>query len=898
MRKALALFFIVLFLGAFTHGNKGAFTSAWQSIRTSGGGQIAVLHAYPDGTILAGGDTAGPWLYKPTGTATIDGTTYAAPAWQPLVTSDSLPAGDVTWANASSGNTGPVEFVAAPSNTNVLYTWILNKVYVSTNKGAKWNDTGLVVNYSTNGHLKNTDSIAVDPNNPDIVYVMTPNGTYGPSDASSGTVLVNTSGRSGTIWTPVSGLPAPSGAGTGCQNDATPCGGNIKFDPTSAVVGGVTQRVLFQIQGSTGIWESTNGGASFTHQNAGSPPTNSFNILVDKFGVVWLSEGFRGTAGRVYKYAASTWTLNTTLGVNGALIALLQDPNASGVQANNQLIGLDSNGQIFATVNNGVSWLPTLGGANQTIASSAPQAGWLGTAMQTSGGNPALNSGAYAIDPSGTIFAGTGIDIFTTPDPIVSGSLVSSNVWSANTIGIDQLVVYLIVSPPGSGPVICVWDRGCFPINNPDFFAPTQYPNKNTSSPTPKPITMGSGYDYVPGTPATQVAAIGESLANTYANLAKTTDGSNTYTPMTLPASGVDRGAVIAASAVATPLSTATNFCTVPGIRTGQNTAVYCTANGGTTWATGSFTGSPAAFISLNQALQRQPLAADRVTPGTYCIIDLNQKLFSTTNFGVNWAATGASLSGTGAVQADRLMAAPMLGSFNTAGHFFYLSETGALWKSTDTCVTWNKVPASGALDKLTAFGFGAPKPGGNGYPTIIAYQKDAGVNPQGFYQSTDGGATWTAVNIPASENLWPAHLIDLMSSLAGDSNVYGRFYAGLLGNTAFYIDAQDACPWVNLSNVNPNDPLTGTVTLTSKSSGRVPVSGVQYSLDGSNIGTQQTGSGPYSISWNASGVTPGAHTLKVTASGATCSGSFAIPITTSQLIANDNMPMWLNKAG
>jgi hypothetical protein len=133
--------------------------------------------------------------------------------------------------------------------------------------------------------------------------------------------------------------------------------------------------------------------------------------------------------------------------------------------------------------------------------------------------------------------------------------------------------------------------------------------------------------------------------------------------------------------------------------------------------------------------------------------------------------------------------------------------------------------------------------------------------------------------------------------------NVYGRVYVGYAGSGSTYIDTSDACPWVNFSNVNPNAALTGTVTLTAQHSGLVPVSSVQFSVDGSNIGAALTGAGPYSNSWNTADVAHGSHTLKVTATGTSCSGSFSIPITTSMLMsrdlgsANDNDPIWLETA-
>jgi hypothetical protein len=82
---------------------------------------------------------------------------------------------------------------------------------------------------------------------------------------------------------------------------------------------------------------------------------------------------------------------------------------------------------------------------------------------------------------------------------------------------------------------------------------------------------------------------------------------------------------------------------------------------------------------------------------------------------------------------------------------------------------------------------------------------------------------------------------------------------------------------------------LTGTVNLIAKRSGQVPVTSVNYYVDGSLIGTQTTGSGTptaYTQSWVTGGVATGAHTLKVEAVGNGCTAggggnSQSIPITT-----------------
>jgi hypothetical protein len=152
------------------------------------------------------------------------------------------------------------------------------------------------------------------------------------------------------------------------------------------------------------------------------------------------------------------------------------------------------------------------------------------------------------------------------------------------------------------------------------------------------------------------------------------------------------------------------------------------------------------------------------------------------------------------------------------------------------------------------------------------------------FFQSVDGGTNWTPISVPAGLRVWPQTTVDFVTSLSGDPNVYGRIYVGFNGTGAAYIDTADACPWANFSNINPNASLTGTVTLTAQHSGLVPVTSVQFSVDGTNIGSIQTGAGPYSVNWMTGGVATGAHTLRVQAVGNGCTtagNSFSIPITT-----------------
>jgi hypothetical protein len=145
---------------------------------------------------------------------------------------------------------------------------------------------------------------------------------------------------------------------------------------------------------------------------------------------------------------------------------------------------------------------------------------------------------------------------------------------------------------------------------------------------------------------------------------------------------------------------------------------------------------------------------------------------------------------------------------------------------------------------------------------------------------NVDATPIWTNL----SPGAWPGYDIQAFGNVVtGDMNVYGRVTDCNLNSSCYYYDTADACPWVNFDSsvIYPTISLTGTVNLTSKHSGLVPVTSVQYAVDGSNVGGALTGAGPYAFAWNTGGVATGAHTLKVTATGANCSGSFSIPITT-----------------
>ena len=76
----------------------------------------------------------------------------------------------------------------------------------------------------------------------------------------------------------------------------------------------------------------------------------------------------------------------------------------------------------------------------------------------------------------------------------------------------------------------------------------------------------------------------------------------------------------------------------------------------------------------------------------------------------------------------------------------------------------------------------------------------------------------------------------------------------------AVTINNDTQAPTVNLT-APAAGAVTGTINVTATAADNIGVAGVQFLLDGANLGTEDVAS-PYSISWNTATATNGNHTL------------------------------------
>jgi hypothetical protein len=839
------------------------------------GGNAQGVHVFASGTILSHVDTYNAFLYKPAG-ATIGAKALAAPSWQPMFRSDNI-SGRTALQFLASLNTGVGEIAEHPGNTNYFMAIVDGRVWISGDRGSTWAATSRTVTFATNAGPIQSQWIAGDPN-----------------DATGATWIVNTPSQGAFRTTNATSLgSATFSAISGVTASSSSKGGSVFFDIATS---GGSQKIWISSD-NIGVYECNSTASSCSLLNTANMPTRTGVLAGDKFGQLWSGTGFTTSSFTLSLYASGAWSNKTVTNINSNqfFTGLVFDPNTGGSVGGNQFCAVLSQGDLSCTVNNGTNFT---GVGNGTITSTGNQAAWLGTATQSSGGIKQLNINGAAIDGSGTVWAAGGISVWTATLPIVAGVIQGSINWTANSIGIEQLVTTEVVEPPGSGPLTTVWDRGIVYNPIPSNFATVQYPQLTDI------LSDGFSVDYAMASGSSAASLVITQIQGTSTNYsASSSNGGTTWTAWPATPTGSGSAGVVA-------VGTTTNWCAVPGNSSGASATIYCTTNAGTAWnaATG-FTGTPR-FVPINNRADSTghiPLVADKSTAGVFYAFDqANGRVYKSTN-----ANTGSPTFS--------IIATPTLTGLNTNGKVKlslvpgnptdlfitgYPQASSNIFKSTDSGVTW-AVPAgasSKGFENISGYGFGAPKPGGSGYPTIYLVATTSGATNPTLYYSTDAGTTFNVLNVPTAAQTYPLGSMDYPAWVTGSPNVYGRVYYSWIGSGGGFIDMADACPYVKFSNVAMNASLSGSsVTINATHDGLVPVTGVNFyvsDLNGSNlvqIGATQTGQSTYSVTLNAT-ANAGSKLLRVSATGNGCNSynqnynTFATPVTLSFLMpANDN---------
>ena len=210
--------------------------------------------------------------------------------------------------------------------------------------------------------------------------------------------------------------------------------------------------------------------------------------------------------------------------------------------------------------------------------------------------------------------------------------------------------------------------------------------------------------------------------------------------------------------------------------------------------------------------LNRQTVTADRVLEDTFYLYYVSVRdaasngVYRSTDSGATWTKVFNGEISNWSYYTARIEAVP-----GEAGHLFFTggpqSNADAsqparqgFYQSADGGATWTAVPN---VLEVMAFGFGAPAPGGD-YLSIYIVGWVNGV--YGIWRSNDDAESWTLLGD------YPAGILDGISTISGDPNIYGQVYVGFHGAGYAYLPADGA----STPNASPTITSNGGGTTAS----------------------------------------------------------------------------------
>ena len=706
----------------------------WKPLKIGAGGWITGIDISPDGTThVIRTDTYGAYVWD---------TSLNPDQWRQLVTTRSLPADEIQVEHGE----GVYEIRVAPSDPARLYMAYDKRVYRSNDRGVTWQRTPFVevAEMDPNDGFRTWgEKMAVDPADPDVVYVGTPrNGLFVTYDG-------------GATWSQVAAVPF------GTQRpEGSPGITGIVFDPSGGTSGGRT-KVVYAASNDNGVWRSLDAGGNWSRipRIRGGPKTVIHAAVAAGIYYATSPEPVAGKPSSVWKHDGLRWTETGPGGQYWHSVA--PDPLTPG-----RIVLASDGGYLRVSRDGAVSWDDVI----YDVTRKSPEIPWL-AALEVS---TYMSNGNMRFDPleAGKLWFGEGGGVFHSQ---LGAGAQSSIEWTSQSVGIEQVVANTVVAPPAPNakPVLASWDWALFTVTNPDAYA-TQHGPTNGFNAAWHVDWAGSDPNFL----VAFVSDVRSMLGDESVYGAWSTDNGATWTKF--PHQPLDAKSPWDTFGFGTgAVSTPQNFIWVPS----NKRAPYYTQDGAKTWHRVSLPGvanNPDGWTGLHWAyyLNRHIVAADRATPGTFYMYHTPNGVYRSTDGGATWRLVRAGelvpFSGFNA----KLQAVP-----GRAGHLFFtaggqsgLTPAGAFMRSVDAGVTWTAMPR---VTEVYAFGFGKSLSGAEGYPSLYIVGWVDGV--YGIWLSPDEGQSWEQVGD------WPLGSLDEIKTIDGDKNVAGKVYVGFAGSGYAY---------------------------------------------------------------------------------------------------------------
>ena len=688
------------------------------------------------------------------------------------------------WKNVQIVGGGFVDgFVFHPSEAGLRYARTdMGGAYRWDEAAGRWQPILDWVSYR-DANLMGVESIAIDPADPDRVYLAC--GTYTGPEAEKGAILRSTDrGRSfERIDMPVKFGGNENGRGNGERLKVDPKDGNILFLGTrhdglwtSSDAGRHWRRVdsfplaedrelsgwrqagivfaLFapgsndlvvgqSVSGQETLFVSGDLGAhwrAIAGQPTGLRPTRA---AFGPDGVLYVAYGSSPgpspmSGGAVWKYQDGIWTDITPEKGKFGYAAVAADSRRPGVLIASSF-GRPGGEDIFRSLDGGSSWRPVFGSGGLYDPTLAPYVAPTAIHWLFDIEIDPLNS-AHALFSTG--YGGWETDDLTALD---DGKATH---WHVASLGIEETVGLKLLSPTAGPPLVSgIGDYGGFVHRDLDRPAPE-------GAMAPPRLSDTTGLDAASRNPAIMVRVGAPDFNRRNPTLGFTLDGGQHWSaPPVLPEPDAAGGQVAVSADGA-------DWLWVP--RSGK---AWITSDRGAHW-------TAADGIAPRSRILADPEAEETF----YALSPKEGKIFTSHDRGRHFTGHPLSLARPLSLAGDvrggqgQLYAAP-----GRPGELWLTSANG-LYRSADGGAHFTLLPE---IDELHAFGLGKSAPGG-AWPAL--YLAGTVRGRDGIFRSDDGGRDWRRINDDA-------HRWGLVLQLAGDPKRYGRVYIGTHGRGILYGD-------------------------------------------------------------------------------------------------------------